>query len=270
MPVLSVNGIRLHYKDTGSGEPVVMIQGTGGSHSVWNLHQVPALTAAGYRVITFDNRGIPPSSECPEGFSVADMVGDVAGLIERLDLAPCRVVGTSLGAHVAQELALSRPDLLRQVVLMATRGRVDTVRSALTLAEIELYDAGVVLPPRYRSVMRALHNLSPRTLEDDQAMLDWLDVFEFTAPGGPGNRAQLELSKMENRLGAYADIAVPCHVIAFSDDLITPAHLGREVADAIPGASFQEIAGCGHYGYLEDPSTVNKCMIDFFSLPISQ
>lgn len=244
-----------------------MIQGTGGSHNVWHLHQVPALTAAGYRVITFDNRGMPPSSECPEGFTVPDMVGDVVGLVERLGLGPCRVVGTSLGAHVAQELALARPDLLRQVVLMATRGRVDRTRAALTRAECELHDAGVVLPPRYRAVVRALHNLSPRTLADDHAMADWLDLFELAPPGGAGVRAQNELSKMENRLRAYAAIEVPCHVLAFADDLITPASLGREVADAIPGATFEEIADCGHYGYLEDSAAVNKSIIEFFSQP---
>lgn len=267
MPVLAVNGIRLRYEDTGSGEPVVLIQGTGGGHNVWHLHQVPALTAAGYRVITFDNRGIPPSSECPEGFGVADLVGDVAGLIERLDLGPCRVVGTSLGAHVAQELALARPELLRQVVLMATRGRVDTTRRALTLAEIELHDAGVALPPRYRAMVRALHNLSPRTLNDDAAVSDWLDLFEFAPPAGAGERAQLEVSKMENRLAAYAGITVPCHVIAFSDDLVTPEYLGREIAEAISGASFEVISGCGHYGYLEDPAAVNKSVVEFFALP---
>ncbi|NEB67029.1 alpha/beta hydrolase, partial [Streptomyces fulvissimus] len=83
------------------------------------LHQVPALRAAGYRVVTFDNRGIPPTDVCADGFTVDDMVADTAGLIEHLGLGPCRVVGTSLGAHVAQELCLARPELVSQVVLLA-------------------------------------------------------------------------------------------------------------------------------------------------------
>ncbi|GAA3353906.1 hypothetical protein GCM10017744_009340 [Streptomyces antimycoticus] len=72
-------------------------------------------------MITLDNRGIPPTSECPDGFTLQDMVGDVAGLIEHLGIGPCRVVGTSLGAFITQELALSRPDLVRRAVLIATR-----------------------------------------------------------------------------------------------------------------------------------------------------
>ncbi|WP_030687142.1 alpha/beta fold hydrolase [Streptomyces sp. NRRL B-1347] len=265
MPVIAVNGIRLHYKEAGSGEPVVLVQGTGGGHTTWELHQVPDLTAAGYRVITFDNRGIPPSSECADGFTLADLVGDVAGLITRLGLGPCRVVGTSMGAFVTQELALARPDLVKQAVLMATRGRTDALRRAMTLAEIELYDSGVRLPARYAAAMRALKSLSPRTLNDDSGLTDWLDLFELSAHPGPGQRAQYEISKLDDRLAAYRGIRVPCHVIAFADDLVTPPQLGREVADAVPDATFELVAGCGHYGYLEDPATVNKSIVDFFA-----
>ncbi|MET7938113.1 alpha/beta fold hydrolase [Streptomyces sp. NPDC005322] len=267
MPFVHVNGIQLHYEDAGAGtgEPVVMIQGTGGGRTVWQLHQVPALTAAGFRVITFDNRGIPPTSAWTEGFTLQDMVGDVAGLIEHLGIGPCRIVGTSLGAFIAQELALSRPELVRKAVLMATRGRTDALRAAITRAEIDLYDAGVELPVRYAAVTRALKSLSPRTLDDSEAMADWLDLFEMSPAAGPGQRAQMEVSKLDHRLAAYRGIRVPCQVIAFADDLVTPPHLAREVADAIPGAEYELIEGCGHYGYLEDPATVNKTMVGFLA-----
>nr|AEF16028.1 LipE-like protein [Streptomyces viridochromogenes] len=268
MPVVAVNGIQLHYEDEGTGEPVVLVQGTGGGRTVWHLHQVPALTEAGFRVITFDNRGIPPTSECPGGFTLRDMVGDTAGLIEHLGLGPCRVVGTSLGAFVTQELALARPDLVDRAVLMATRARTDTLRSALTRAEIELHDSGTQVPPRYAAVLRALKSLSPRTLDDDAAMADWLDLFELAGPAGPGQRVQMELSKLNDRLDAYRGIRVPVQVIAFADDLITPPHLGREVADAIPGALYELIEDCGHYGYLEDPATVNKALVQFLTAGI--
>ncbi|WP_367042210.1 alpha/beta hydrolase [Streptomyces sp. Je 1-332] len=266
MPVIPVNGIRLNYQDTGQGDPVVLIQGTGGGRTVWELHQVPALTAAGHRVITFDNRGIPPTSECPEGFTLQDMVDDVAGLIERLGIGPCRVVGTSMGAFVTQELALARPELVRQAVLMATRGRTDVLRARLTRAEIALHDSGVRLPAEYAAVLRALKSLSPRTLNDDRDMADWLDLFELSPPAGPGQRAQMDISNMDDRLAAYRGIRVPTLVMSFADDLITPPHLGREVADAIPGAEFTLMPDCGHYGYLEDPAGVNKAIVDFFAL----
>ncbi|GAA1225987.1 alpha/beta fold hydrolase [Streptomyces rhizosphaericus] len=263
----TVNGIRLHYETHGAGDPVLMVMGSGSRGRVWDLHQVPALTAAGYRVVTFDNRGIAPTDECAEGFTVEDMVADTAALIETLGLGPCFLVGTSMGAQIVQELALVRPDLVRKAVLMATRGRADTLRRALAEAEIELYESGVRLPPRYYAVIRATQNLSPRTLADPQQVSDWLDLFEMSAPTSRGDRIHMGFSAMPDRLAAYRAISRPCRVIAFADDMITPPHLGREVAETIPGATFELVQGCGHYGYLENPDTVNKDIIEYFRRP---
>ncbi|WP_181786314.1 alpha/beta fold hydrolase [Streptomyces phytophilus] len=265
MPTARINGITLGFDDYGTGPPVVMVTGTGAPGRIWRTHQVPALTAAGHRVITVDNRGMPPSDPCPEGFTLADMAADTAGLIEHLGLAPCRVVGFSLGASIVQELLLARPELVRQAVLMAPTGRADGLISAMTAAELDLCDSGVKLPPRYAAYVNALQNLSPRTLNDEATLRDWLDVFEMTAVDMSAFRGQLELQTTGDRLGAYAHISCPCLVIGFGDDLVIRPHLSREVAAAIPGGAYVEIPGCGHYGYLEKPDTVNAAVLDFFT-----
>ncbi len=264
MPTATVNGVRINFDEAGTGEPVLLVMGSGSRGRVWHLHQVPALVAAGFRVITFDNRGIPPSDECASGFTIDDMVADTAGLIEHLGIAPCRVAGVSLGARIAQELALARPDLVQQMVLIATRGRLDVLRDALWRGELELTDAGDARPKSYEAVVRAMQNLSPRTLCDEAQVRDWLDIFELADLPSPGHRAQLGVEAMANRLSDYRHITTPCHVVAFADDLICPPHLGIEVAQAIPGATHEIVPHCGHYGYLEDPATVNKCVIEFF------
>ncbi|MEU2794182.1 alpha/beta fold hydrolase [Streptomyces sp. NPDC007100] len=269
MTTATLNGIRLSYYEQGAGEPVVLVMGTGSGARAWNLHQVPALVAAGYRVVTFDNRGIPPTSECAGGFTLHEMVDDVLALVDHLHIAPARFVGTSMGAAIVQELALRRPDVVRQAVLMATRARSDVARSALARAELALADSGAKLPPEYQAVVRAMQSLSPKTLLDDAAVADWLDVMEFSEPSGPGLRAQLALDPLPDRLAAYRSISVPCHVISFADDLITPPEHGREVADAIPGASHELFQDCGHYGYLENPEGINRSILAFFQRPAS-
>jgi pimeloyl-ACP methyl ester carboxylesterase len=264
MPLADVNGTKLNYEVIGSGEPVVLVMGSAASGRVWQLHQVPALVDAGYRAITFDNRGLGPSDETGE-FTIDDLVADTAGLIEHLGLGPCRVVGTSMGAHIVQELALARPDLVSGLVLMATRGREDFMREAIRAAELELRAADTVLPARHEAVVRAIENLSPRTLNDDAKIQDWLDLFEVAPTGWtPGLRAQHELRVPAGRLEAYRGITAPCLVIGFADDLQLPPHLGREVADAIPHARYLELEGCGHYGYLERPEAVNEALLTFF------
>lgn len=260
-----VNGVDIAYDDTGSGPLVVMVMGTGSPGRVWKAHQQPALVAAGYRVVTFDNRGIAPSSECAEGFSLADMVADTAGLIEHLDAGPAFVVGTSLGARITQELALARPDLVAAAVMIATYGRSTPVQQAISAGERALYDDKITLPPEYEAAITAHLNLSPHTLDDDRAARDWLDIIGFSPQRvTPGVRAQLELHNGEqDRLPAYRGITRPCLVVAFADDRTLPPKLAREVADAIDGAEFAQIERAGHFGYLERPDEVNRLLIDY-------
>jgi pimeloyl-ACP methyl ester carboxylesterase len=264
MPIVSVNGVRINCDEYGSGEPVVLITGTGGRGRGWTAHQVPALTAAGYRVITVDNRGVPPSDTGPAGFTIDDMVADTAGLIENLGAGPCRIVGFSLGGIIVQETLLARPDLVSQAVLMATRGRSDAMRSALSAAWSELDDSGVVLPPRYAAVMRAMQYLSPATLDSERQIRDWLDIFEMSPPESAIEQAQRGLDEIEDRLEEYRKIAADCLVISFADDLVVPPFFGSELAEYIPACRYAEVSGCGHYGHLEKPDEVNSLIVDFF------
>ncbi len=262
MPVVSVNGISLSFQDYGSGKPVVLIAGTGDAGRVWTRYQAPALTAAGYRAITVDNRGIPPTDSCSGSFTVEDMAADTAGLIEFLNITPCRIIGYSMGAVVVQELLLLHPGLVTQAVLMATRGRADALHAVRVAAEEELLDSGVELPARAVAVFRAAQFLSPSTQRDEKRIRDWLDIFELSATAA--NAAQQRVDVIDSRLERYRKITNECLVIGFKHDLIALPHLGREVADHIPNSEYQELPDCGHLGYLEDPRAVNSRILDFF------
>ncbi|MFC4065296.1 alpha/beta fold hydrolase [Actinoplanes subglobosus] len=265
MPVIDVGGTRLNYDDRGSGPGVLMLAGTGARGRTWHLHQVPALVRAGFRVVTFDTRGIAPS-DTPPVVTMPDLVADAAGLIERLGLGPCRVIGSSMGSRVAAELSLRHPELVDRAVLMATFGRPGAFLDAMSAGERALAEAGVKLPDEYRAAVRAAFNLSPRTLADDRAARDWVDVFQLPLPGEADGRAsRLEADAAVDRLVAYHRIALPCLVVGFADDLIASARGCREVSAAIPGARYVEIPDAGHYGYLEQPEPVNAELIRFLT-----
>lgn len=261
--LIQANGIMIDCEQRGFGEPVLMVMGSGASGRAWHAHQVPALVAGGYKVITFDNRGIGGTSGGDRDFSLRDMTDDVIGLVEKLDLGTCRMVGTSLGSQVLQEVALTRPDLVSRMVLIATRGREDYARQYLGDVILELYEAGVEIPAKYRAVTEVLCNLSRHTLNDDVTARDWLEMFGQAEKKDPGYVAQLRIRADSRKPEEYGDIRTPTHVIAFEDDVITPPHLGEEVAAAIPGATFETIPRCGHVGYLERPEPVNRSILAF-------
>jgi pimeloyl-ACP methyl ester carboxylesterase len=230
---------------------------------VWTLHQVPALNKAGYETITFDNRGMPPSDVPPGDYSLADLVADTEGLIEALDAGPCRVVGTSLGAWVATELAVRRPDLVSCCVLIAVRARSDAFRRALSAGESELTRSGIRLPAAYDVPTSVLQMFSPVTLNDDAAIQTWLDIYEMSASRRDAASGQDAIDLLCDRRDALRAVPVPCRVIAFSDDLTCPPHLCAETAEAIPDCDYIEIGSCGHLGYLERPDEVNSAIIEF-------
>jgi pimeloyl-ACP methyl ester carboxylesterase len=256
--------VNLAYDDRGSGAPVLFIAGRGGVGRTWDLHQVPEFVRAGYRAITFDNRGVG-ATERATGFGIEQMVADTAALIEKLDAAPVRIVSVSMGSFIAQELMLARPELVRSAVLMATRGRHDRARDFFGTAERELADSGVELPASYGAKLRLLESFSPTTLNDDVAVGDWIDMFTmWPSRPTPGMRAQLDVGPQDNRLPAYRTITAPVLVIGFADDIVLPKHLGREVADALPNGRYLEIPDTGHLGFIEKPQVVNAAALRFF------
>lgn len=263
MPYVTVNGIRLAYEQTGRGDPVLMIMGQGAGGNVWRMHQVPALNDAGYEAITFDNRGISPSDVPPGDYSLADLVADTAGLIEALDIGPCRLVATSMGGLIAAELAASRPDLVRSCVLLAFRARADAFRRALSAGDRALARHHDELPASYDAPISVLQMFSPATMNDDTAAAMWLDVYEMASGRRASASGQQTVDLVSDCRDRLREVPVPCRVIAFSDDLMCPPHLCAEVAEAIPDCDLVEISACGHVGYLERPHEVNSAIIEF-------
>jgi pimeloyl-ACP methyl ester carboxylesterase len=255
----------LAYDDQGSGDPVLFIAGHGGVGRTWQPFQVPAFLAAGHRVVTFDNRGVG-ATENEDGFTTETMVADTAALIEKLGIAPTNVVGASMGGFIAQELMLTRPELVNRAALLCTRGREDSTREFFRKAEIELADSGIDLPIHYSAKVRLMESFSPKTLNDDHAVRDWIDMFTLW-PTKPtrGSRSQAEVSPKGNRLPAYGAITTPTLVIGFADDLAVPAYLSKEVADALPNGRYLEIPDAGHLGFLERHEVVNAAILEFFA-----
>jgi pimeloyl-ACP methyl ester carboxylesterase len=95
---------------------------------------------------------------------------------------------------------------------------------------------------------------------------DWFEMFTmWPNKSTPGTRSQFNASPTTNRLPAYGAIRQRTLVIGFADDVLLPAHLSREVADALPNGRYLEIPDTGHLGFLEQPDAVNKAALDFFA-----
>src|SRR5580698_8172970 len=101
MPFVTVGkensaSIELYYEDHGSGQPVVLIHGYPLDGHSWEK-QVPALLAAGKRVITYDRRGFGQSSQPTTGYDYDTFAADLKVLVDKLDLNDMVLAGFSMG-----------------------------------------------------------------------------------------------------------------------------------------------------------------------------
>lgn len=113
--LLRVEDVELFVdRPVGDGEPLVLIHGGWTDHTTWT-RLVPSLSRS-FRVIRYDRRGHSRSQRGERLLTRLGHEDDVATLIERLDLAPAHLVGTSYGALMALSLAGRRPELVRSVV----------------------------------------------------------------------------------------------------------------------------------------------------------
>ena len=113
----------------------------------------------------------------------------------------------------------------------------------------------------------ALSVFSPFALCDDDRVRQYFDV-TLALPRwvDPGRRGQAEADRAyDHRLEALAGMRVPCLVMGFELDMLTPAPLCREVAEAIPECRYVEIPACGHGGPFEKPDEVNEELLKFFA-----
>ncbi len=111
--------IDLYYEDHGTGKPVILIHGYPLSGASWEK-QVPALLAAGHRVITYDRRGFGKSSQPTVGYDYDTFADDLRMLITQLDLSDVALVGFSMGGgEVARYLGKYGSDGVRRAGIIA-------------------------------------------------------------------------------------------------------------------------------------------------------
>jgi pimeloyl-ACP methyl ester carboxylesterase len=116
--VRAANGVDYAYRDTGpeaSGVPLVLFQHFRGNLDSWDPALIDAL-ATDRRVITFDNAGVGGSTGTTPD-SVEQMARDAIAFIATMELGQVDLLGFSIGSFIAQQVALTRPAIVRRLVL---------------------------------------------------------------------------------------------------------------------------------------------------------
>lgn len=249
MPTAAVNGIELAYDVHGDGPPVLLICGTGQPAAMWAM--TGTLDAfPGHSIITFDNRGIAPSSVPTGPYTVEQLADDAIGLLDHLDVGPAVVLGASLGGTITQRVALQRPDLVRAAVFVVGVNRISTFGLATVRALLDLHET---MPDPPASVVTALMGtalVAPPQWGDDavvEAMLSLTGV--VIPPDRTGLLGQYHANlawAQRDHLDELADLSMPALAFAAEFCSIFPPAQVRAAVDRMPDGRYVELPGSPH------------------------
>jgi len=248
MPELDRGGWSLRYELAGDrGELVVLTHGFGATAETWR-GQVPALAAAGYRVLTWDLRSHGRSGSPDEPVTLHALAEDLAALVRAIG-GPAHALGHSAGGVVTMQLALDHPELVRSLVLVGTASEANAkahawYESLATTAEVE---GGA-------AVLKKLGSRDPAD--------------EPPEPTGFAKIARamgnLHVAPLTSALEA---VRCPTFVIVGEKDFLG---VGGSVivSRRIAGARLEIVPGGVHALFHQDPAGFNARLLDFLgSLP---
>jgi pimeloyl-ACP methyl ester carboxylesterase len=251
--------VDLTYGEVGSGSPLVLIHGLGGSGADWPL-QLPFF-AQHYRTIAVDLRGHGQSPKPPGPYRMSLFAADLALLLLRLAAHPAHLIGLSLGGAVAQQLAVDYPELVRSLVLVNTAPRFIAAswrQRALGLRRF----ANVYLRGMDRIAEDIAERLFPLL---DQAPLRAEAISRLAANDLAAYRASLWAVARFDITFLLDLITCPALVVAGDRDTTLPMGPKQMLAEQLPHGRFLIIKDSAHATPIDQAQIFNQVVLEFLA-----
>lgn len=270
---IEVNGINVHYKTYGQGEPVfILLHGFGASLFSWR--EVTTPLAEFGTVITYDRPAFglterPLEWEGENPYSQEAQIELVIGLMDALNIEQAVLVGNSAGGTISMLTALEYPQRVQSLVLVDPAvyeggGAPAWIRPLLGTPQMRRLGPLVARQIQTRGpelVELAWHDPSKITPEIEAGYQKPLRVADW-------DRALWELTLASRESGLSERLSqfdLPVLVITGDDDRIVPTEQSVRLADELPDAQLAVIAQCGHLPHEECPEEFMQAVADFLS-----
>ena len=266
---IAVEGARVNLVDIGSGPAVVFVHGLGANWQCW-LENIPHFAEAN-RVIALDLPGFGFSEMPAEAISINGYAGVVAAVLRELGVERASVVGNSMGGFVACEMAVSFPERVERIALVAAavlwrerrRARPTVVFNRLTSAFGAKAAAQwqlAVHRPKLRVPALAWAGVRhPRKIPVDLAY----EIMQASgAPGWPDALRALYDYELRDRL---PDIDVPTLIVWGAFDPLVPVQHAFELERLIPDSRVIVFPDTGHEPMFERPERFNRALDAFLA-----
>lgn len=255
MPDISVNGITMHYKEEGAGEPLILLHGLTASSATFQ--QEIAYLKKHFHVFAPDARGHGQSSK-PEHYFLEDHIQDMIAFMDAMNIEKAHVMGVSMGSYIAQGSAIQHPSRIGKLILVVPKAHGKTSSMARLFSEHADELEGLNPEAKMnRAAKYMFHNLRAVGLW----MKNTLKNSTILTPEqqGASNKA---LEHFDFRL-QLPGIKSKTFVISGTHDGLNPPKYGKEIAGLIPGAAYTEFEQSGHAPNVEEAERFEKAIMAF-------
>jgi 2-hydroxymuconate-semialdehyde hydrolase/2-hydroxy-6-oxo-octa-2,4-dienoate hydrolase len=264
---IDAGGIKTSYLEAGSGEPVIMLHGSGPGVSAlanWQ-HNLPAL-AQRFHVLAPDIVGFG-ATERPDDivYSLRTWTDHVWAFLDAHDIDNTAIVGNSLGSRIALQMATDRPDRITKMVLMGAPGVGMTLTDGLVA--LRGYE-----PSRdaMRDLLRDYFAVDPTMITDELVEIRYAasiadGAYEayramFFDPRHKGS----ELGITEDQVRA---IAAPTLLVHGREDKVVPVQVSMTMLGLLPYADLHVFSACGHWTQIERADEFSALVADYLGRP---
>lgn len=267
---LHINGLTFNVIDEGEGDPVLLVHGFPDDHIVWRK-QIPALVAAGYRVIAPDMRGCGQSdmASSTRDYALSILVSDLVGIIDALEIPTVKLVGHDWGSVICWQFCITHSERIERYAALSVGHP-----AAYARAPFEQKLKG------WYVLMFQLRGFAEWLLKAG----NWAVFRKFAAHpvetthwianlGRPG-RLTAAINYYRANLGPLlrpdaGKVRVPVMgVFSDGDRYLVEAQM-RSSAEYVEGAfRFELVSGASHWLQVDTPEQVNALLLDFFKDPM--
>jgi pimeloyl-ACP methyl ester carboxylesterase len=248
------------YSVAGEGPALVLIHGVGMNRSVW-APQVDALQLC-FRVVSYDMLGHGASRLPAASPTLDEYAGQLAALLDHLQIGAAHVVGHSMGSLIALEFALHYPQRVTSVAaLNAVYDRTPTQRAAVMKRAASLDDGGLEQPSIDATVARWFDDPVPGHLAQVAELVR--SLLETVNPEGYARTYRLFASSDQAHVGRLPQLTVPALFMTGECDPNSSPAMSHSMAAAAPRGRAEIIANERHMMNVTAPAIVNQRLVQF-------
>jgi len=269
--ITTTDGIGLHVVEDGptDGVPVMLVHGWPDTHSVWR-YQVPALVEAGYRVITFDQRGFGQSDWPPEvsGSHVFNAMADIGTILDALDISSAHLVGHDWGAPPCWLASMFTPERVSSLIALSVGHPLAFRRAGLEQRQRSFYMLLFQFVDVAEQWLRNDEWANLRMLIHDPANFDDR-IAELGKPGAltaslNWYRANITPESLIEEPAALPAVTRPTLGVMGADDwALLPTQMIESEQYVEAQWRYAEVPNAAHWMQTEQPEAVNTLLLEW-------